>query len=236
MISVIQDFFYFYKSKKSNNENLKHTFLWLISGYVLLLTFKSLFGILKIILLKNNLITSTTGLGSPDQWIAETSIYTFALQVAILAPLYEEFAFRGVIQKNKTIVKFSIIIFLFLLVCIITGTKIYKLSINSVIILSTVISIVLFINSKIIVTIQNFSERNTKSIIYLNSVLFALWHYGNYDFSKANIFTIIITFLPHFVSGLIFSWVSIRKGFFIGLILHIINNLLPVIIAFAIHK
>lgn len=236
MISIIKDFFYFYKSKKTRIENLNHNYLWLIAGYILLLSFRSLFGILKIILLKNNLIASTNGAGSPEQWIEETSIYTFALQVAILAPLYEEFAFRGLIQKSKTIFKVAIIIIFFLLACTVTKTKIYEISINALIIFSIAISIVLLINSKIIVTIQNFIARNTKTLIYMSSALFALWHYGNYDFSKANIFTIIITFLPHFVSGLIFSWVSVKKGFFIGLILHFINNLLPVIIAFANHK
>ncbi len=236
MVAIIKDFFYFFKSKKSKNENSKNIYFWLISGYLLLLTFKSVFGILKIILLKNNLITPTTGPGSPGEWIAETSLYTFALQVAVLAPLYEEFAFRGIIQKNKTIVKSSIGIILFLLSCILTGTKIYELSVNASIILIIVISILLFLSSKTIILIQDFIERNTKSIIYLSSVLFALWHHGNFDFSKANTFTIFFTFLPHFVSGLIFSWISIRKGFFSGLILHFINNILPVIVAFINHK
>jgi membrane protease YdiL (CAAX protease family) len=237
MISIIKDFFLFYKSKSSNNEILKNIFMWLISGYILLFSFKSLFGIIKIILLKNNLITNTAGSGTPDQWIAEVSINIFALQAVVFAPLYEEFAFRGILQKTKIIFKSFIVIFISLLICIITGTKIYEFSLNYSIIFISVFAITfLFIKEPLLSLIQGFTQKNTKLIICVMSVLFALWHFGNFDFSKANTFTIIFTFLPFFVSGLIFSWISIRKGFFIGLILHVINNALPVLVAYINHK
>ena len=236
MLIIIKDFFTFLrfnglKASKSNN-----IFLWLISGYVLLLSFKIFLITLKTTFTRLNLITSTDGAGSPEQWIAETSIYTFALQVAILAPILEEFAFRGILIQNKKIIKFSVIVILYMLICTVTKTSIYTLSTESVIILASCTFLTLLFENIITSNVQEFTRNNLKWLVYFNSVLFALWHYGNFDFTKADILTTTFTLLPYFISGLVFSWFAMRKGFEFGLLLHFMNNLVPVIIAFINHK
>jgi membrane protease YdiL (CAAX protease family) len=230
MTEIIKDFFKFYGTQESKVYIEKNSLSWLTSGYILLLFFKFLFGIIKIILVKNNLITSTTGPGSPDQWIAETSFFTFSLQVVILAPIYEEFAFRGIFQKNHTIIKFSLITILFLLSSTILSSHIYEVTLKGLIILTLMATFIFLLSTETIEKIELFFGKNVYFKVIVFSILFALWHYGNFDFSNANPFAIFYTFLPHFVSGLIFSWISLKKGFLFGLILHVINNLTLVLI------
>jgi hypothetical protein len=180
MLLIIKDFFAFLgfnglKTSKSNN-----IFLWLISAYVLLLSFKIFLLTLKTAFIKLNLITSTDGAGSPEQWIAETSIFTFALQVAILAPLLEEFAFRGILIQNKKIIKLSVIVILYLICCKVIKTSFYTFSIESVIILTLSIFLILLFENTITSNVQKFTLNNFSWLLYFNSGIFALWHNGNF--------------------------------------------------------
>lgn len=236
MFAIIKDFFIFLRFNELKASRSNNIFLWLISSYVLLLSFKIFLLTLKTTFTRLDLMTSTDGAGLPEQWIAETSIYTFALQVAILAPVLEEFAFRGILIQSKKIIKLSVIFILYLISCKATETSIYTFSTESVIILILSIFLTLFFENKVTSNVQEFTRNNLRWLVYFNSALFALWHYGNFDFAKADIFTIIFTLLPHFTSGLVFSWFAMRRGFEFGLLLHFMNNLVPVIIAFINHR
>lgn len=229
---IIRDFFSFLTGKSNLAESKNRTILWLVVGYSLLLIAVLIHSLIKSILLKLNLITLVDGAGSPDKWIAETSLLVFAIQVGILAPLYEEFAFRGILVKNKIVVAFSLVIFIFLMTCKITDTRFYSVSLKSILIFTTTFFVVLIFYNKIVPLVKLFASKNLKWLIYLSAAGFAIWHYNNFDFSNATNFTILFTLSRYFFQGLVFCWISNRKDLNHSILLHIIYNGLPVLIAF----
>lgn len=228
---ILNDLFLFLKGKSTKIDYSGKNILWLLIGFCLLLSINFISIVVKTILYKLNLIVSVNGAGSPESWIEDSSLIIFAIQVAILAPILEEFAFRGVLLKNKSVIILSFTILLFLIACRVSNTAFYSISIASVTIFVISFLTVFVLSNKLLPQIINFTQKNIKWLIYLSSVCFALWHYKNFDFSNANLTTVIITFCPYFFSGLVYCWISNRKGIHIGLSLHFINNVLPVLIA-----
>ena len=235
LITIVKDFFSFIKGKTETTVNHRNNVLWIIAGYLLLLGTTVLLAIIKTILSKLNLLTSTVGGGLPDNWIAETSLLTFAIQVAILAPILEEFSFRGVLLNNRKVVICSLVILIFVVACRISDTGFYTISIKSSIIFVVDLILVLILQKTIVPPIIKFTTNNIKWLIYLSSLCFAIWHYNNFNFSQANIISVIFSFSPYFLHGLVFCWISNRKGLQASLLLHFINNALPVLIAISKH-
>jgi membrane protease YdiL (CAAX protease family) len=231
MLTIFKDFFSFITGKTALNVFRKNNVLWIASGYILLFSSAAILILLKGVLLKQNILSSTLGNGSVDQWISESSLLTFVLQVGLLAPIMEEFAFRGVLLNKKKLVAASFVFLGYLLACKINYIKFYSISIASTLAFVLALLIVIILYKKVIPLIMSFTTKNVKWLIYLSSICFALWHYNNFDFTNANIFTMVFTFFPFFFHGLIYCWLSNRKGLQASLILHFINNALPVLIA-----
>jgi len=236
MVTIVQDFFSFIKGKTEQKNYQSNNILWIIVGYLLLFSIVVLHSVIKSLFSKFNIITPVDGSGSPDKWIAESSLFIFVVQVGILAPIMEEFAFRGVLLKKHKLVMFSVVVLLYLIVCKISSVGFYSMTMKSSMIFATVFLIIYIFKDKIIPSIISFTIKNIKWLIYLSAICFALWHYNNFDFSRANGITFIFILSRYFFHGLVFCWLSNRKGLWASLLLHSINNALPVILAIYDHR
>lgn len=135
-------------------------------------------------------------------------VITHTLLALIVAPLFEELAFRGNLVKNKLLIVFS---FLFL------SIYVYLFGSNmSISYLFVVIYIIVYFLWK-----KNNSSRVSTILYFLNALIFALLHYSSSDFNS--IYT-ILPMLLHFASGLIYVWVVVNFSLLYSILLHFTKN------------
>ncbi|QMW01218.1 CPBP family glutamic-type intramembrane protease [Spirosoma foliorum] len=198
----------------------------------LIFLFKVIIGFLSLLLNKYGLIDPSKGSGDLTSWLSETSNSQFILEVVILAPFFEEFAFRGIIQSNRLTLTLAFIVISYLIICILNRANFYSLTARTLPIGIFSILIGFFFHKYISYYLANLTSNYKINIyiIWLSAFLFSLWHYNNYDFTNARPQTILLALLPHLISGLFFSWTSLMYGLKWSIILHIINNAIPVLI------
>ncbi len=139
----------------------------------------------------------------------------------ILAPIYEEILFRGLLKFDKKNVLTFIITILLLTTFSIYNDK-YTIAIILSIILFLVVGIYMSSN---INSVSNFIKKHFKYFFYASSLFFGLIHITNFS-GNINILiglSIILT-LPQTISGLIFGYARMKYGLIYSIILHIINN------------
>lgn len=142
-----------------------------------------------------------------DFWI-------FSFFVLILAPILEEFCFRGNFVQNKYI-KYTSLIFIFF----------YLLIKNSFIILIFPFAyFILFLIKEL-----NFIKINNYYFYILNAFIFAIAHYDILNLN--NIFDFTSVFIK-FGAGLIFIWVTLNFGIIKSMFVHFFFNLIPVLYIF----
>ncbi len=212
--------------------NIRFKLLFIVKAFVLLFLFKVIWGFISLQLLKYGLMNQTKGSGDLNTWLSEVSGFEFILQVVILAPILEETAFRGILQRDQSLVAVAVSVLFYLLICKSLNLNFYGLSKATLIVISgSVILLLMLYNWSFILTEITKNIDNHKTLLmWLSAVGFAFWHYHNYEFEGAPFYTILLVLFPHFVAGLFFSWTSLRYGFFWGLALHMFNNAIPVFI------
>lgn len=208
--------------------------VFILKAFLLLLLIKLVVGSTGVILSKYGFINSVKNSDNLTSWLSEVSTVRFFLEIVILAPLLEEFCFRGITQSNSTVLMCSSITFLYLFSCRLNGINFYEFHLKSILILLLSIILCIIFKDKIIDTLLmiNSSTISRICLVYLSSIVFALWHYNNYNFSNANFQTKAFTLLPHFFSGLIFSWFAIKYGIKWSLSAHIFNNFIAILFTF----
>lgn len=214
--------------------NVRRKLLGIAKAYFFLLIFEMIWGYLTFYLEKHGIIPLTKGSGNLNAWATKMPISTFIWQVILLAPLLEETAFRGILQRKPSLQALSVTVLVYLLVCKTFGLAFYTLSLSTGLVLagSTLLWILLYQwNSLLLTELTKRLDRNRSVLIWLSAIGFAFWHYHNYNFDSAGIVTILIILFPLFISGLFFSWASLRYGFIWGILLHILCNALPVMLA-----
>lgn len=205
--------------------------VFILKAFLLLLLIKLVVGSTGVILSKYGFINSVKNGDNLTSWLSEVSTVRFLVEVVILAPLLEEFCFRGITQSSSTVLIYSSITFLYLFSCRLNGVNFYEFHLKSILILLVSIALSIIFKDKIISTLLTINSSTISRIclVYLSSILFALWHYNNYNFVNVNFQTKVLTLLPHFLSGLIFSWFAIKYGIKWSLSAHIFNNFIAIL-------
>lgn len=144
------------------------------------------------------------------------------LVFCLILPLLEEFSFRSVLSKNTKAVTFGVsffLVFLFfkilenyytinlwldLLLCFLIGFIFYF-------VLNKINFELKFLNSNLIIT------------SFLFSGFFAIFHLG-INYTSESILYLIISVLPFFLSGLVFSRLRIKFGLVYSIVLHSLIN------------
>lgn len=138
--------------------------------------------------------------------------WVFALSAIFIAPIMEEYTFRGSFTNSKTIK----IISLFSLPLFVFFLKRYDL------IPILIIYLILFF--------IDFKYKISKSFLFLvNSLLFSIMHYKLIDFDS---FITVIPMMIQFSLGLALIWIVVNFGMLKSIIAHCLYNLIPVLITF----
>jgi len=140
----------------------------------------------------------------------------------ILYPIIEELGFRLALKIRKDFLSISLGVQLTYLCLIFDG---FTLSIIEILILIPFFTILWFfiINKKTL----NFLKNNYRLYFYFNISFFAVLHIFNYSFNNYSDYLFIpILILPPLLIGSYISFIRIKSGFFLGLVLHILYNFL----------
>ena len=187
--------------------------------------------LLQILLTKFGIIQPVKSAGMIPDYMKSMSTFQVITEIAILAPILEETAFRGLLQKNYTWFRISLVSVFYLFICRIFGINFYELSISTASAL-LVSLITLFIPTKNINRFIIILQKRTYRLflIWGGAIAFGLWHYYNFDFKHIDILTVIVTLLPFMINGLLLAYVVAKNGLQWSIILHMANNLWPLII------
>ncbi len=186
--------------------------LWSILGMFLLLIITGLIG-------------EWVGVKEPESSIKEEWTYIFAL--IIVAPLLEELIFRWPLRyaKNRTII-LAVIVF-----WIICGESYQIESLNK-----TVFWVVFSVGTVAVIALMNlyknqirffWTSYNFKWIYWSLGLIFGLIHLSNYDGSYSSFLVYGPVLCIHqIVMGLLNGYARMRYGFWYGVALHAMNNLI----------
>lgn len=167
--------------------------------------------------------------------IDKETLYSIFL-TCLLAPLIEELAFRLPLVFSKTNLSISFAILSFFMI-----NKFFDLDdhydLENHFILRVALSccfgfLIWTIINRYSMSINKFYRDKLGIIVYSYILLFAFMHVANYEEGVNSLLVSIFIMLPHFISGLILSFVRLNYGFSYSLFLHILNNVIPFLILY----
>ncbi|WP_439557298.1 CPBP family glutamic-type intramembrane protease [Dyadobacter sp.] len=202
----------------------------ILQAYLFIVGFKFLYAYLLVFLKERGLIGGVERASASRTLSSVLDTVTFLFEVAIAGPILEELAFRGVVVKTRRVVLISAVFLLYMLVARFTGINFYAPGMDSGLIFVLALLFVFLFSEPISSFIITIASKNSTATILVSSACFAGWHYSNFDFSGANAVDITLHLIPHFVSGIVFAVIALRYGVQWSILLHILNNALPVII------
>lgn len=187
--------------------------------------------LVQIFLVKWGIISPVNSHGMIPGYMKTMSRLQIILEIALLAPLLEETAFRGFLQNNSAWFKTALCSLSYLIICRIGGLNFYELSpLTGCILLVSAFSFL--ISGRIITQMMDFLNQPFYRGIFIwcSASAFGLWHFYNFDFSGADLLTIMISLLPFTINGLILSYVAVRNGILWSMLLHAANNIWPLLL------
>ena len=146
-------------------------------------------------------------LGSLSRFDSFNNYFVFVFSALIIAPIFEEFTFRGYFANNLLFRTVSVI-----------GMIIYIYSTDN---------LYLYILLIILFGLNFVKNVDNKFSFIISSIIFSLVHYKTQDFSS------IITIIPMFFQlslGLILIWVVLNFNLFKSIIIHFLFNIFFIIL------
>lgn len=185
----------------------------------------------QLYLVHQGFINEVKSVGMVPEYLKHTDKYRLFLEIVILAPLLEETAFRGLLQRNRLGFRLALISICYLLICRLFSLNFYLLSCATTVVLLVSLSTLLVSGRQINRLIMLTARRPFRLIlIWLSNAGFSLWHFYNFDFGEAGVLSITITLLPFLFNGLIFSFVAVKDGLPWSIALHMANNAWPLLV------
>jgi membrane protease YdiL (CAAX protease family) len=142
----------------------------------------------------------------------EGNVLKIFLNVVILAPFFEEMAFRYYLSFSRSGTLISLLF---------AGFLFYDGLVYLVVFVIYLLILLLLIERKVRI--------NRLMIVYFSSFIFALSHLIAYKelSSSYGVAEMLFVLGPHFIAGLLLSYVFFRNGIFVAIALHSLWNLIP---------
>lgn len=195
---------------------------------VVMLVVNIALGLLQTLLVSRGLIADAIGGFEKPAYIREMSSYAVFLEFVVLAPLLEELAFRGLLQRSSMYIRASLAVGLYLLVCTVFDLNFYIMD-RWTLLIAVCSGMFFFLTRAYLERIKGFLDAPKVRLVLLwcGSILFALWHYHNFTLEGMGLFTAVVHLLPFFINGLLLAWVGVRFGLPWGIAVHAMNNAWP---------
>ena len=180
--------------------------------------------------LKNNIHIDFLQIHKQTLTNAASSRIKLFFLIVFIGPLIEEILFRGWLTSKISFIYLFFIVLFYVCISMLINSPVYTQDINNLLWVKFIIAIILgVIASKFIFTrnIHAFLNDRFPFLFYISSGIFALTHIIN--FHLTNLWYLVPVFpfvLPQLAFGLIIGYQRVKYGFFAGLFLHIVNNLI----------
>jgi len=205
---------------------------WLLFLLVFEMPFLIVFLSLYYLLLINGLVNSENHL--VGELIKNNNITFIVIFLILVGPFIEELIFRLPLRyKKANFIPLTVVILFF------AGTLLFKklhlslaLSIPLFVVF-TAFSIFYIFNRRMAENRDKFLSSNYHYFFYSLTILFALIHISNFNYSVSLLLFAPIIVLPQFVAGFLFGLIRIKQGFIWGFFLHALHNaifILPVLL------
>lgn len=160
--------------------------------------------------------------------INEFTLLKRILIIIILSPVLEELAFRIGLKFSK-----SNFIIMLMGMSFFISRSFFKWEWLNSIMLITLVGILLYvvIKEKSISKLTNFWLNNPKLIFYSLLISFSYMHLKNYNISYELLLFSPIILLPNILGGIIYSYVRLSLGTFLSILLHCLNNGIPLMLS-----
>lgn len=231
MYSAIRHFFSFLSNPEATVDSSAHWTRKLLACIGILFAMFSVnifVGILQTLLVRSGLIGDAIGSFEKPAYIRQMPDYAIFLEFVVLAPLLEELAFRGLLQRSAWLIRLSVSVILYLTVCRIFGLNFYRIDRWTMVV--AMLSVLAFFcwkggSSKL----KDFLaiRRVRLAVLWCGCLLFALWHYHNFSLEGMDMPTVVVHLLPFFINGLLLAWTGQRFGLPWGIGVHAANNAWP---------
>ncbi|MXN91132.1 CPBP family intramembrane metalloprotease [Flavobacterium sp. Sd200] len=202
-------------------------FAWILPLMLLVIILSAL---LQMLLVRLGITDAVKSTGMIPDYMRTMPSYRIILEIVILAPLLEETAFRGVLQRRVIWFKTGIFSLTYLMVCRILELNFYEVTLATSLIFCVASFTFLLREKSILPIIAMFDRPPLRAMtIWCSAIAFGFWHYYNFDFSDASFFTILISLLPFIINGLLLSYVAVKGGLPLSILLHMANNAWPLL-------
>jgi hypothetical protein len=219
------------KKFKSANKDAWYCILLMLGIYTL---FTIAFGFLYMY------IDETIGLPKHkiNEVIKKSSVIKIVIMGVILAPVFEEFAFRKFLKYSKLNLALSLGFLFYFVLGKFIHDDFYSFDLSMIlrIIFSSIIGLIPYViisenkNKKLLV----FWKKNFKFLLLLSIFFFASVHIGNYNFAcNTDYYLIPILIFPQILLACICAFLRMNFGIQYAIIFHSIYNLLPILGAIA---
>jgi membrane protease YdiL (CAAX protease family) len=156
------------------------------------------------------------------------------INVVIIASIYEELKYRLAIVYSPLNISICLSIWsVFFLSYFFLENKAFQrfdFYCFLIIVFAILILIIFSIsNSLRLFVARLYNSTGELKIIIISSLIFAIMHSLNFNF-QSNIQLVVL--VPHFFSGIIFSYCRIRMGLIYSILLHLVNNSIPFVVSF----
>lgn len=161
-------------------------------------------------------------------------LWVVAVLGIIIAPFWEEAAFRLPLKYRKEVV--NVLIALVITIAIIlqySGAQ-HTYSIITSVLLLIVLLLFIFFNRRVTRFTEYLWKNKFPFVFYFFTIAFALIHISNFKISTPVLLLLPVLILPQFVVGFFIGYIRVRLGFFWGVLFHAIHNaifMLPALIA-----
>lgn len=231
-IQIIFTFFLKPEQESFSEQPISNKIKWLLFLLVFEMPLMFAAAFLQQLLAENGLLDSENHLVM--EFMKDNSKAVIIIFLILAGPFIEELIFRLPLRFKKTyFIPFILIILSY------AGSLIFK-KLN----LSLALSIPLFIGITAFLIFyifnRNMAEKRETALsanyslyFYSATILFALFHLSNYNYTPNLLLFAPIVVLPQFICGFLFGFIRVKQGFIWGFFLHALHNavfVLPVLL------
>jgi hypothetical protein len=213
---------------EKEKRNFPQKIIFILKAFAILVVLKLLSIGLSYLLDYTEIYKKPTHIGFNK--ISDFSFLKKVFVLAIYSPIIEELAFRIGLKFSKwnVIIMFTFSSFTFIKLYFISD---WFFSILTSLILGFIVFII-FNNKIIFNSIEKFWWQNKRLVFYFSLFVFSFMHLNNYNITYELILFSPIVVSSHICAGFIFSYTRLKLGIVLAMILHSINNALPLILVF----
>lgn len=231
-IQLIFKFFLRPVQESFSEQPVSNKIKWLLFLLVFEMPFMFVAVLLQQLLAENGLLDSENHLVM--EFMKDNSKAVIIILLILVGPFIEELIFRLPLRFKKTyFIPFILIILSY------AGSLIFK-KLN----LSLALSIPLFVGITTFLIFYIFNRKmaekrettlsaNYSLYFYSATIMFALFHLSNYNYTPNLLLFAPIVVLPQFICGFLFGFIRVKQGFIWGFFLHALHNavfVLPVLL------